>query len=543
LNDIATTYNKVNLVIEKGYSINDNPNNVEKTLIYPVAQEDKDALESVYDGKYYPLYSVPLMCYEYSLEFGLQVNFTNESSIYVPSGLGVSVVDNDFLSDRFNNIELAAGSLYKIEESNKLIITDYLADSFIYFNSALKSEDPNDPYQVILSNMVGEGAQRYQIGAIINTHYKERYNVIFESLDYISSHPDRATEIATEVYSSKIYSIFKDEIFSSLAIGYSLNPNYIEEYKHNVLHGFFRTGYMYYDNDFNNPIYKIERIAIFVDPTILEDDQIRISPSILPKIQTSISALSNDEINIDDGIDVTIANYQYNQKQGDDPVMQENVTIINTYDTGYQYDAIYVSRGLMNKIIEDQVVEYGFILDEKDDAVAINKILKSKMYYSDSTLFTTLFSLVNITEIFTSIFTIVAVFLIVILAVIVISHNTRIIKHERYRIGIYKALGCSDISLSQSLVIASLITVIAILSLSIPFSYITAYLSNELMKFSFSKFLSSSIYSQITIISFDLVPVLIFNGIVFAITLFSSFIPFMLIKNIKPNQILRKVDD
>ena len=187
------------------------------------------------DIKYRKIYSIDMFIpnsSNYDMALGKVPKDGNFGGIYATTGLGVIDSDIDYLKYVFgSDFELAAGSLDGLYTSTKIIITDYFADSILYIDKItkkqLQSKDSNDPYQKLF-NRVFNG--RYEIGAIIKTNYKAQYSYLLDSLKKTSTDPNNASAISNEVKSSQIIKTFFDDIYGRLGYGYTLNPNFYEDY-------------------------------------------------------------------------------------------------------------------------------------------------------------------------------------------------------------------------------------------------------------------------------------------------------------------------
>ncbi|MCR5564792.1 MAG: ABC transporter ATP-binding protein, partial [Gammaproteobacteria bacterium] len=229
---VSRKFNMKTMSLIKGYSYTNDPNDVNSSHF--VFLNDKD-FEMFKDIKYRKVYSIDMYIpnsTNYNMAIGRVTKDNAFGGFYAQTGLGVVDSDMDYLKFVFGeNFELAAGSLDGLESSTKLIITDYFADSILYIDKntkkSLQSKDSNDPYQKLF-NRVFNG--RYEIGAIIKTNYKAQYSYLLDSIKKKSKDPNNAGAIANEVSSSQTLKSFYDDVLSRLAYGYTLNPNFYNDY-------------------------------------------------------------------------------------------------------------------------------------------------------------------------------------------------------------------------------------------------------------------------------------------------------------------------
>ena len=229
---VATKYNMKTMSLVKGYSYTKDPNDVNSSHFVFLNDEDFQMFKDI---KYKNIYSVDMFIpnsKNNDMTIGRITKDNSFGGFYALTGLGVIDSDISYLKFVFgDDFKLAAGSLEGLESSTKIIVTDYFADSILYIDKTtkknLQSKDPNDPYQKLF-NRVFNG--RYEIGAIIKTNYKTQYSYILDSLKKSSSDPNNAGAIANEVNSSQVLKSFFDDVFSRLAYGYTLNPNFYNDY-------------------------------------------------------------------------------------------------------------------------------------------------------------------------------------------------------------------------------------------------------------------------------------------------------------------------
>ena len=134
--------------------------------------------------------------------------------------IGTMVVDEAFLSDKFGELQFCA----KLDSPDPVgvYITDYLADSIIAL-----SPYRGTTYEEILGEHFKTGwtIGTNRINGIIDTGYKDRYAELFEKIK------NGAFSSSTALYEDEQFRQFTNEIYEKLGYGYSLNPNFAEDYK------------------------------------------------------------------------------------------------------------------------------------------------------------------------------------------------------------------------------------------------------------------------------------------------------------------------
>ena len=130
-----------------------------------------------YGGKIYPVYNVTVNISSHSNFAAITASCINTSGLYMTESLGTMVVDEEFLFNKFGELEFCAKLDYP--DPAGVYITDYLADSIIAL-----SPHRGTTYDEVLGehNKTGWSISTNIINGIINTGYKERYADLFDKL-------------------------------------------------------------------------------------------------------------------------------------------------------------------------------------------------------------------------------------------------------------------------------------------------------------------------------------------------------------------------
>lgn len=182
------------------------------------ADDVQKIYDSGYKGKIYPVYNstVPVISYGNALGF-TQTPFNN--NIFIRESLGTMQVDEEFFKEKFG----AVNYLAKLDEPEMsgLIITDYLADTILSTNKNYAKKDYSD----ILGDYIPSGWSKdtMRISAIIETNYKTKYENLLNKFE------NGEAKSLKELYNDPEYMSFMTDIYDSLALSYSLNPNFIAD--------------------------------------------------------------------------------------------------------------------------------------------------------------------------------------------------------------------------------------------------------------------------------------------------------------------------
>ena len=145
--------------------------------------------------------------------------FTN--SIYLIESLGTIVVDEEFLKDKFGEIEYAA----KLDEFNPagVIITDYFADAILSYKAkkgAVKYDDLLGEY--FYSGNLNHA--RGYINAIIKTNYQE------DNKELIEKFKSGQFKNISDLFELDLFKEFTNDIYTRLGFCYSTNPNFVNDF-------------------------------------------------------------------------------------------------------------------------------------------------------------------------------------------------------------------------------------------------------------------------------------------------------------------------
>lgn len=187
-----------------------------------IGKDDIDKFyKNGYKGKIYPVINNTLPITTYKNSAGEIYSNLSAYHPYLRESLGTIIVSEDFLRSKFGKLEFIAES-EKYDPAG-IIITDYLADSVLFSNSNYKGKK----YEDILGEYKAAGwtVSTQYVNGIINTGYKDKYASLFEKIN------NKEFESTQDLYEDADYKKFASEIYEKLGFCYSLNSNFIEDYK------------------------------------------------------------------------------------------------------------------------------------------------------------------------------------------------------------------------------------------------------------------------------------------------------------------------
>ena len=537
IRDVAETYEIKNIVVRKSYSEVGNYLKLKEKNLVEIYDEDEELFDSFgYSGKRYPIYNIDLL---YNSQGNYSTSSLNSDRIdyenfYPLSGYGVTVCDTEYLEQLFGkNLQILAGSLYETSTSWQVVVPDYVADSIIFYNPSLKSNDENDPYQKVLSDRM---FYRYRIGAVIKTNYKEKYETFLEVLDRMIREPQNASEIRKAIIQSEMYVDYLSDVQSRLNFAYSINPNFIKEYRKNIAHSYIgNSTYMINNSGNEENIYRgyYSRYNKELTGNDAEIDM-KMYNTLFKKNITYVEDPTFEPF------DITFRNYGLEDLYFENP--KHEVTLHVKALTNMTSGHFNVAKEVFEEMKTWNMFQYAWAYSEVTECYQIYEDMTPYCFFNPIECFAAVYNTINIVGIFAQVFGVLLYVLLGILAVVLVMHNFRVIKKEQYRFGVYKSLGYSNLYLTIVIFVTNMIMFLAIFALSTAFSFGGSFLANSLLQMGFARYHSNKIFYKITLLTFNFKYTLYYNLATLGIMLVSSFIPLLIIRKIKPSQIIRNAE-
>lgn len=537
IRDVAETYEIKNIVVRKSYSEVGNYLKLKEKNLVEIYDEDEELFDSFgYSGKRYPIYNIDLL---YNSQGNYSTSSLNSDRIdyenfYPLSGYGVTVCDTEYLEQLFGkNLQILAGSLYETSTSWQVVVPDYVADSIIFYNPSLKSNDENDPYQKVLSDRM---FYRYRIGAVIKTNYKEKYETFLEVLDRMIREPQNASEIRKAIIQSEMYVDYLSDVQSRLNFAYSINPNFIKEYRKNIAHSYIgNSTYMINNSGNEENIYRgyYSRYNKELTGNDAEIDM-KMYNTLFKKNITYVEDPTFEPF------DITFRNYGLEDLYFENP--KHEVTLHVKALTNMTSGHFNVAKEVFEEMKTWNMFQYAWAYSEVTECYQIYEDMTPYCFFNPIECFAAVYNTINIVGIFAQVFGVLLYVLLGILAVVLVMHNFRVIKKEQYRFGVYKSLGYSNLYLTIVIFVTNMIMFLAIFALSTAFSFGGSFVANALLQMGFARYHSNKIFYKITLLTFNFKYTLYYNLATLGIMLISSFIPLLIIRKIKPSQIIRNAE-
>lgn len=524
--------NQTSLLVEK---VLDEETQEELDRTYRVEIGEKD-IQSFYDsgykGKIYPVYNTTLPITHYNNSMGLSQSFffQNNKNFYMQESFGTLVVDEAFFIRKFGEIEYLA---LKDDEDYGLIITDYLADTII---SLPQTNYYGKTYQDLLGNFVPLGFRLDSIlvRGVIKTDYKTKHEAFFDKV------AKGELQSKDDMYNDADFQAFSSDVYDRLGYTYSLNPNFSEKAylnrcfcAHNKL--VFK-GVEESPNIYSTPIISFINAEPYV--TGLEAGEATMSVSKYNEIFGTeyTSATLKDFV----PQKVEISAYRYYDTKNENPLYTVEITIKKLTAMG---DTLIYSKEESSDLIElygkASSYAYGLYFDGSEGIGAVLENLEKLDYKSQGFALEGVKTMTVAVEVFIPIFELVAIFLCLGVIFILVNFSSKMINGKMKEIGILKALGAKNYSIS--LIFGLQVLLIAVLTclLATAGQYFFIDMANDVLIESLKKLATSYIVLDLQFLTFQ--PNIAFVNciLILCLTSISLVFPMIRIKAIKPVKIIK----
>lgn len=528
----------VSFTISKGYRKGDKLSILWAEKLVEITNEEIDEFyDAGYKGNIFKLYNVN-MPVNYSagnpMISGSQIEYKVLNNFYLDSGRGVLECSKDFLTKIYGvngKLKVLAGDINDDTKKAGLVITDYFADSLIYYNT----QQYTTYEDIIAAETVGANSQIYSVKAIIDTGYKTEYAGLINEFKTALNKPssvDRKTAIAT-VKNSDEYAVFREDLIAYLSIGYFLGNDYesvvLDTFSNKIGFYFQNPSYVINGKDITLPQYQIRKWT----NSDLEPGQMIMGNYVYNAIfKTSYNQQNIEEI---DPFDLGVNVYSYTADFGK-PDMAQTFNVVDYNISSY----IYVGEEDFEKIARHTIINYSLYFDNPESFAGIVDSSVIDKYFSSSDYFRTIFSVLDVVNVFGDFFLLLFIGLALVCALLVCSYTRRTVKRKYYDIGVIRALGGRNSSISFAFIFQLLVLSVSILTLSIVGMSILDSIINTVLVENLANLMVINPISGLTIISFDPISVGIIVLTVLLLCVISVYTMISLSRRVKPINIIRK---
>ena len=494
--------------------------------LYSLLPEDYDYFyNGNYNGNIYKIYNYEVA---YSASSGMRnetyARFeTNLANFYMKESYGTLCCNKEYLEKKFGNIEVIKGDI-----NNKgVIITDYLADSILMHNLYRNSYD-----ELVGKYYVNSSKNDFVlISAIIKTDYMEHFSDILEKID----EKEKRKVDVTKLLTSDEFDAFAKEIEMKYGLAYCFSSDFLGEYINSDSIGYIPIRYSHMEYE-GTDYYLSQTFSFCKTSASLNHNEVIGNMRYINQIFGT--DYTNDTLNEFKPMKVKLKKYyDYSLYMRNDVIDEVELTIVSLVNDNSNQD-MFCRPDDYELFKNVSVINYGLLFDNVKDALTLlEKKPFNNFYVEDSNV-----KAINLIAKYVSVFRKLSILLSSILAVtgliLLIFYEVSNISSMKKEIGILKACGTAQRTISKVFIMQQIIVSIMVLLLSLILSYLLIETANSLMISSIEKYAKVFI-NELTIVKFIPVKIITILILTVIIIMASCIIPILLLVKVKPMNIIK----
>ncbi len=529
---ISKTENK-QFAMRKGYEVSGTASKLGFYRCKEVTDSDEQAFRDAgYDGKMYKLYNVSLVTAQsdYTLEkYQLMYETQNYSSFFAKTGNGVLVCDLDYLASVYGEegkLDVLSGDIESegVLHGVDLVITDYFADSILKHTSSLVTLS-DDIYSALTDGKAK--FSRYKVGAVINTHYKERYAQL------ISQISDGAS--LDSLQNDPMYLELLNELNLTLNIAYSLNPDF-----ESAMADYSQTSYCHFSylrnptTTFDDVSYESGTFYCTIDNS-LKAGQVKLCKSIWRSV-TKFNKSNDDTAywNSLKGKTITFAVHDDSGKE----LGSVQLEIVGFVDR----EGMRVSADTIRELRKYDTVPFALYFDDVSQISTIYTAGEKMNYFVPSNQFMAVQSIAGVVEVFKDFFEMIVAVLYVACTLLLVFFGVRSIRKNIFEIGVLRALGAKTHNLALIFALQMIMLGVIICIVSLVGMYFGVRFGNAVLVKGFVAYSENPLAGATTIIRYRTTTAVVGATLVLALSVLASVVPVVSLRKVKPRQIIVSQD-
>lgn len=514
--------------------------NIGNDKAFRVAEEAEQAFRDAgYEGNIYKLVNmgIPSRSGSSNLERAkLLVGMEMYKDVYATEGLGVLIVDEEYLHKYFGEFDVLSGELDA--DPYGMILTDYLADSILHFQPDMISKG-SDPYAKLIATE--HLHQRIKVNAVIETGYKQKYADLFEKYKQILEDGIVTSKERNEMTNSKYYVDFLKDAQSRLNFAYTVNPDYLQAVIDNPKPSKYFCRFLNSELEaegkmINNEFKGYAICASTLAPSIPELHRGEAYVSIdFYNAMFGTNFTSADILNSFEQKSFTVCEYATDDFARQQLLYEKTFTVKGIFG---QNEYMFISDEDFVEMRQYDVYPYALVLDEKDDIDAVMRAAERLNLMPNATLYSDLLMVSKVMKVYRDVFLAIALVLLVAGFLVLVGFAVKNVGGRTYEIGIMRALGASEGQMMGIFVLQTLFAGLLICAIEVAAQFALLTLTNSLLTASLAAFM----HNGMTLLTYDPVISLLSLCAMAAITLLAVVFPLVKLSRIKPIEILRKKD-
>lgn len=524
-----TSSNQHNIAIAKNDLVEQNIS-TNSSCIFDISDEEiQKYYDNGYEGNAYKLVNVTLQYGTHSTLCHSHLITTYSPTDTFYNGLrGTLVTTEEYIKNLFGSIEYVALA-DKIEDGG-IYVTDYSADAMIFYAPGIFPD-----YKSVLGHNKSSNNNTFAyVNGIIKTGYKEKYDYylnIFKDINLTS-------EQIQDIVSTREYQQYYDDVLMNLSIGYTTNPNFVDDFIELNAKTWCPTG---------NSSFEYNGESYTLPSTFFENSYTRTDKNLADNELTMNYSTYNQifRTNYTEGTykdftphEVTFRYSYYYDLNSVNTVYTFTAKIVEL-NNGYR---ISLSDNLFKQALRYNTFTSGVYFDDISDVETILNTADESGMYATSVIALSLSSVTKAVSVFSDFFYIIFFALCASGILIISSYGIKLIKERTYEIGILKSLGIRNKDLSLILGLQIVVLLVLTISFYIIGSYSFINLANDLLLTSIQEIAKDTFIIDVKILQMRGIHVLLNSSIVAGITLISFAFPLVKLYRLKPTNIMKSGD-
>lgn len=528
------------MFISEGF-YNTDTNQLDKTKVMYVSDEKKNAI--IEESKTTDVYDVirlqincrntPSFHESFNAAYHAVGRYLASTFPYIEASNYTMVTNLDFIKIVLgvSELEVVAGSIEDTLNSDKVIITDYLAKSIIYNRDDIKN------YDDLINRTTNQGfisSNSCRIGAIIKTDFEEKHHSYIDEVkkSKLDLNDERYLDLSNDVYYKYSW------IFTA-------NPNfkqdYVEKSSSIVDSGVQRCAY-YYTDCIANGIRSTENTNIFYSSGSLKDNEIGVGYAFINKYFRSENGAkkygSTDDLrpNFEQYIGKEV---KLIFKSNSSTEVYEKTFVIKNLTSTTATDVYYVSNSVIKEIREGSLYRIGLATPNSADAYSINQYSENNDMYIYDVKIGFYTKLLNIVAVFKGVFVYLSAFICIGIFAAIFLDALYNVKRNRKNIGIIRSLGGRISDLVRIFLLQTLFNGVFIAILSTIGIKFGSRIINDLLVKSLAKVFNTVLPRGFVLVEFNEYVVIVEIIVIFILNIISSILQILSIRKIRPINIIR----
>ncbi|MBR2303010.1 MAG: ATP-binding cassette domain-containing protein [Clostridia bacterium] len=541
-NEFAKASEGQPIILQKNDYYGTNTSKINSSYTIPISQKDLNALKNVAgEGNAFQLINHTLPITTTVRQDGVQYGRKYiANNFFAAETLGTLITDEQFLIDKFGKdgkLPLICGDID--DKSYGVVVTDYFADSYFIRKKIIDRD-----YTKLLGEYVYSTSNVHgYINAIIDTDYETKYKEIVDV--FLSG---EQIDVINEFSNNQLYMQANDEIMQYLAIGYTINPNFINDFDESEIRYFAKPGLFVYNDDTStaraNMHFRKQEEKHLVDkdknPIVLTGNEIAMNYSQFNQLFGTEWTYQNCHEYVANSQTIKISTYNPCDTKFKTPVFEKTFKIKAILRSSGSGSGYYCSDEVFDYLVENHsFYTWQLYFDGYEDANALYAKAGEMGYLPTAIMVEGISTMAYAVESFAELFELISFVLYAACILVLVNFSSKLVKQRKYDIGVLRALGCKNSSLAFVFITQILLVGIATCIMAYLGMFVFIDLANSVLVESLKRLASSFLVFDMQFLTFKNSIILPDCIAVLAITVVSTIIPLVMLRKIKPVNIIK----